>query len=507
MTIPTSRALPLVLALGLPLAAGPPTATPAHALEFGALAVADGRRGHVDADSGRVIRDLRRLAAGMYEAETALVASGRFDAVEDKRFDRQGAREVVGIFVVEEVFKGPEIEGERVRIHLQDGILAASISGSETTTRAAARGEIATTPWAAMPESERDSGTELVHLPNKDVIFVDTVRYGITIDDEGGAVQRGETYVIGVGGTSYAIGNRYPYLAWGREAMALTRILRRELALAKDCTEWRMPWDMRPHAMGRFFETATAEQVEKCLANGTSPRDQDESGRTPLHAAALWSNDASVIHALLVAGANVNAEDGDGTTPATEAAGNYHGNAAVFTTLVNAGGSWNHSAVHDGAVSSNSALFPMLVEAGADPNARAGDLRRTPFQMAAAECGTRRNVCGSLADRIPILVEAGADMHLRDARGDTVLHYAAKQNGAEDVEALLAAGMDVDARNENGATPLHMAARAEHGLEVIATLLQAGADPNATDKLGRTPGHWAAAAGWEDNAEALRQAR
>lgn len=504
--IRTTRLLPLTLALGVPMVAETPAATSADSLEFGALAIADGRRGHVDA-AGQVMRDLRRLAADMYEAETTLIASGRFEAIEDKRFDEQGAHPVVGVFVVEEVFKGSGIQGGHVRVHLDDGILAARISGSETTTRAATRGDVVTTPWAAIPESERNRGSEVVRLPNKDVVFVDRLRYGITIDDEGGGIQPGETYVIGVGRTQHPIGNRYPYLAWGREASALEQILRGELALARNCTEWRMPWDMRPRAMGRFFEVATAEQVEKCLANGTSPRSRGESGRTPLHIAALRSNDVAVIHALLRAGADINARDAGGTTPATEAAGNNHGNAEIFATLVDAGGIWDHTAVHAGAVNSNDALFPMLVEAGADPNARAGTLRGTPFHMAAADCGTRRGVCSSLAARIPILVDAGADMQLRDARGDTVLHYAARQNGAEAVEALLSAGMDIDARNDDGATPLHLAAGAEHGLGAVSTLLQAGADPNVTDNLGRTPLQWAKTTGWEDNAEALRRAR
>lgn len=78
--------------------------------------------------------------------------------------------------------------------------------------------------------------------------------------------------------------------------------------------------------------------------------------------------------------------------------------------------------------------------------------------------------------------------------GDTLLHVAAAGFRAAMVETLLAAGADIHARNRRGATALHYAADTNHDDDqaqaaTIAVLLKAGADPDARDKGGTAPLH------------------
>ena len=69
---------------------------------------------------------------------------------------------------------------------------------------------------------------------------------------------------------------------------------------------------------------------------------------------------------------------------------------------------------------------------------------------------------------IAVLVQAGADVNARDSTGETPLHRAVVEGRIPSVEALLAAGADANARDTNGATPLFGARSA-----TIAALLEA----------------------------------
>ena len=210
----------------------------------------------------------------------------------------------------------------------------------------------------------------------------------------------------------------------------------------------------------------------------------------PLHNAAR-SGDLSAVKMLLEAGADPNARGRRGATP-----------------------------LHEAAYNDNLAVVEALLAAGADPNAgeRGG---ATPLHEAA------HNDNPAI---VKALLAAGADP-LGYYRGDdhehliisriTPLHYAAAQNANPAVaEALIAGGADLEARTEYR-TPLHEAAR-NNNLAVVEALLEAGADPNAlkdpararaTDVIGGTGGDRPTplheAAGWRNNpavVEALLEA-
>ena len=183
---------------------------------------------------------------------------------------------------------------------------------------------------------------------------------------------------------------------------------------ATDCEEWNTE---------EFFQTATVEQVTACLAAGADVHMRGEYGLTPLHFAAAFSENPTVIETLLAAGADVNMRGEYGLTPLHAAAENNE----------------------------NPAMIEALLAAGADVAARLELLGSTPLHEAA-----RGNENPAV---IEALLAAGADVNMRDELlGSTPLHAAASSNeNPAVVEALLAAGANAAVNNAAGQTPWDLA--------------------------------------------------
>lgn len=90
------------------------------------------------------------------------------------------------------------------------------------------------------------------------------------------------------------------------------------------------------------------------------------------------------------------------------------------------------------------------------------------------------------------LLDAGADPDFFNAwmPGNVPLIAAARENHAQIVRILVDAGADVDLRDTMGNTALHHASI--YGINVVRALLRAGADPNRENHWGATPMHTAA---------------
>ena len=166
-----------------------------------------------------------------------------------------------------------------------------------------------------------------------------------------------------------------------------------------NCDEWNTR---------EFFETATAESLNACLAAGADVAARDDERATPLHWAAWSSQDVSVLSVLLAAGADLEARDGNNGTPLLNAA-------------------WNND---------NPAMVDALLAAGADIEVR-DDGGFTPLGRAA---WTNENLAV-----LEALLAAGADVDTASDSGIAPIHNTAFANGNPAVlEALLAAGGDVD---------------------------------------------------------------
>ena len=114
-----------------------------------------------------------------------------------------------------------------------------------------------------------------------------------------------------------------------------------------------------------------------------------------------------------------------------------------------------HCAVNEDFKGSHRELVKLLIDKGADVNAR-DDILDTPLHGA------------SNKETAEILIKAGADVNAKNINGKAIL-YSSVRNAAnvsvtwqmylDLVELLIAKGADVDVKNESGETPLHVVAR------------------------------------------------
>ena len=126
-------------------------------------------------------------------------------------------------------------------------------------------------------------------------------------------------------------------------------------------------------------------------------------------------------------------------------------------------------------------VVPLLLKAGADPNA-ANRYGITPLWLAATN--------GS-ASLVRELLKSGAKVGTALPHGETALMAAARTGEPETIRMLLDAGADANAsESQQGETALMWAAAENHG-EAIRVLVKGGADPNRHAKpLNLAPMDW-----------------
>jgi ankyrin repeat protein len=87
---------------------------------------------------------------------------------------------------------------------------------------------------------------------------------------------------------------------------------------------------------------------------------------------------------------------------------------------------------------------------------------------------------------VQLLSDAGADINLKSAHGQTPLRIASRNGHLAIVRYLLDKGANVDTRGDDGATPLEAAAGKGHA-DIVQLLVEKGANVNIQDKDGDSP--------------------
>lgn len=131
------------------------------------------------------------------------------------------------------------------------------------------------------------------------------------------------------------------------------------------------------------------------------------------------------------------------------------------------------------------AISEVLARHGVKPNPNAAEGGWPPIVF---QCRGDR---GGDLSRVKQLISDGADVNVRNHKGQAALHCAAKAGFVTIVELLIRAGADIDATDNAGETPLVTALRStikdDTKLHAVAAVLaRAGADINRTSKAGHS---------------------
>lgn len=198
------------------------------------------------------------------------------------------------------------------------------------------------------------------------------------------------------------------------------------------------------------FSDRSADTVRLLLARGANARIVDDVQKmTVLHAAA-FGNDAATLKLILDAGVDVNAADITGSTALMYATAN--GNLESAKLLLARGANVNAVSGPPGATVKNGTIAlgqftPLILASTYGPHAL-----------------------------VRVLIDAGANVNVTDARGMTPLMYAVTADHGDPAiaKALLAAGAKTDVRSGLGETALDWATKGAMTSHVAA-LKSAGA--------------------------------
>ena len=192
-----------------------------------------------------------------------------------------------------------------------------------------------------------------------------------------------------------------------------------------------------------------------------------------------------MVDLLLARGAPINARNLSGATALYSAAEGGH--AAVVQRLIERGADVNLtgqsgvSPVAAAAYAGRDSIVKMLLAHGADGRAP-DDTGKPPVVYAAAS---------ARLDIVKLLLAGNIDINARYANNLTLLMWASgpdenvpEAQAIEVVSYLLDAGARIDDRDARGRTALMIAAEGGHA-EMANLLLARGADPSLKDKAGK----------------------
>lgn len=237
-----------------------------------------------------------------------------------------------------------------------------------------------------------------------------------------------------------------------------------------------------------LFSAADADCLAlatELLDAGGSPDARDRLGARPLAHAARFGN-LDLVDLLLARGAPIDARNLSGATALYAAA--ERGHAAVVQRLIERGadvkltGRTGISPVAAAAYAGNDAIVEALLARGADEHVT-DETGKPPIVYAAA---------GGKLDVLKRLLARNVDINARYPHDLTLLMWAAgadeKVTQADVVKVvtfLLDGGARIDDRDARGRTSLMIAAEGGR-VDVVTLLLARGADPSLRDKAGKS---------------------
>src|SRR5438105_3234159 len=251
-------------------------------------------------------------------------------------------------------------------------------------------------------------------------------------------------------------------------------------------------------SLAGLIQARNRDVALKMIAAGADVNAAQGDGTTPLHWA-VYKIDAELTRALLQRGARPNVINNYGSSPLAEAV--KVADARLVGMLLDAGSDANvpnqegQTALMLAARAGSLDVAELLVRHGADVNAREKWRGQTALMWAAdaGSAGLTRFLISrkadvnarALANDWPTQMTGEPRNQYRPTGGLTPLLYAARSGCKDCVAALLDAGADPNRPNPDGVTPL-MEAIDNFAFDTARLLFERGANPNLWDWWGRT---------------------
>ena len=225
----------------------------------------------------------------------------------------------------------------------------------------------------------------------------------------------------------------------------------------------------RKYSLAEFF-----------IKYGTDIQTVSSTGDTPLCIAAGLSDGAGLVRKLISLGAPVDAKNKYGSTPLLMSS-----SAEVSEILlnmgadINAANSYGSTPAHIAAYHGKSAILALLLSRGADIHA--ADMRGLTLLHSAVSlsCGSANKECAKM------LLDHGADINAKNWCKETPFHFACRFMKKRLIQMMMRYSPDLNACDENGATPLmRLADRGMTG--TMSVLTKAGADISIKNRYGAT---------------------
>jgi ankyrin repeat protein len=250
-------------------------------------------------------------------------------------------------------------------------------------------------------------------------------------------------------------------------------------------------------ALARLIESGDRAAAMEMINAGTDVNAAQGDGTTPLHWA-VYKIDIDLTRALLEHGANPNVMNSYGSSPLAEAV--KIANPELVEMLLDAGSDADvpndegQTALMLAARAGSPEVAELLLSHGADVNARekwrgqsalmwAVDARSVEITRLLIDSGADVSTPAMSTDW-PIQTTAEPRNQYRPTGGLTPLLYAARSGCKECVEMLLDAGADINRPNPDGVTPLIVAID-NFNYDTAKLLFERGANPHLWDWWGR----------------------
>ena len=255
-------------------------------------------------------------------------------------------------------------------------------------------------------------------------------------------------------------------------------------------------WDDLPDIHRIVLGNLHVDMLPYLTAHAQAVKARDSNGRSALWWAVSMDN-LKLVHILVVAGADVNAQDVERDTALHIALrNNLSSKAAIVKTLLdhdldltlvnNYGEACLHLACNVECADLRSHLVRKSLQAGVHADQRTGYshtalMYRTYFRS--------NHDDNYIEYEVELLLEAGADIDAQDKLGDTALMQTISGRRIAMTRFLLERGARCDTLNTSEENILHIAAK-HSDVKIFKTLLDydlPGVDPWAQDKYGLTP--------------------